>query len=170
MPRAAPDIFFSQLILDYLATDESQAAGIPDADALPRTILDAGLVQRVPALIISAQEQSGGSHAKRCIHVLCVILFQNRSHGDDAANDAASLQHSTERVQAAEWLDVIESRIMDRAALGEFIKALPDERRDGFRIQKTRRLPQPNLERKTNVKLELFCAFEIDVVWYPQAA
>jgi hypothetical protein len=168
MARPSSDLFFSQLFVDYLSTDESAAAGVPD---IPKAVMDKGTVAAVPALIVQANERNGAGSYRRSLDLVCGLIFYNRPEGDDAADDAESLAHSTLRATAAGYLDLIESRLMDRAAFDAFLATLPDERRDGWRILKYKRTAQPSIEREKKEALEttIFCAFELEVLWHPVA-
>lgn len=167
MPRNAPDLFFADLVRDYLADAASVTAGVPDDDTVPKSVLDAGEVQKIPALVVTAEEAGQGTSYHRIIQVVCGLLLQNRATGSDAAADAASLAYSTPRDTAAQYLDAIESRLLDLSALSTYLGTLSESVRDGFVILKARRLPQPRLKREDNKpdRLTLLCAVEFHILW-----
>lgn len=167
MARSSPDLFIAQIVLEYLQHADSITAGVPSAATLPKIIMDAGALHTVPGLVIASQETAGGTTSRRVVQVMTALLFKNRSTGSDAAADAVSLAASITRAAAAEMLDAIESRLMDRAAFGTFLATLSDARRDGFQILKVRRLPQPEVKRedKPTTHHTLMLAFEFQLHW-----
>lgn len=170
MDRASADFFFSQVILEYLHHDDSIAAGVPGNEDLHKLVLDSGEIQELPGLVITTGEVEGGSSYKRVLNVILALLYHNRATGADAPQDAASLARSITRERASQMQDAIESRLMDRAAFGAFLGALPPERREGWSITKWRRLPQPPQKRqeKPTPYQSLMMAFELQVFWSRQ--
>lgn len=169
MSRPAPDFFLAKLMLDYLIASAG-VADVPDEETLPKVVMGDADLGRLPGFILSGKELSG-SQIKRSIHIMGGLLFRRRATGPDAAQDAASLARSQEFIEASRQLNALESRMIDRAALGEFILTLDDAMRDGFRILKIHRLHQPDLSfKKDAAEAALFCAVQIDIVWYPETA
>lgn len=172
MARSSADLFLAQIVLEYLQHANSLTAGVPSAATLPKIIMDAGTLQTIPGLVIEAQEATGGTTSRRVVQVMAALIFKNRSTGSDAANDAVSLAASITRAAAAEMLDAVESRLMDRAAFSTFLAGLSTTRRDGFQILKVRRLPQPEVKRedKPTTHHTLLLAFEFHLHWARQIA
>lgn len=171
MARATADLFFSQVLLEFLQHADSEAAGVPAEAVLPKLVMDSGQLQTLPGLVISAEEAPGSSQHKHVLNFVLAILFKNRAVGEDAATDAASLGRSMTATEAAQMLDAVESRLMDRAAFGAFLAGLSEERRTGWKILKWRRLAQPQLRRqeKPTAHQTRMCAFEMQVVWSRQS-
>ena len=171
MPRASADLFFAQVILEYLQDAGSIAAGVPGDEDLQKLILDSGHLQELPGLVITAGEVDGGNAQRRVLNIILALLYRNRAMGDDAPKDAATLARSMTREQASRLQDAIESRLMDREAFGAFLAALPPERREGWSITKWRRLAQPPQKRLENPtpRQSLMMAFEMQVVWRRQS-
>lgn len=169
--RPSSTLYFAQLMLDYLNADASRAAGVPDETTLPKIVLDSGTLQKIPGLVITAQEVNGSTHGKRVVQVVFALLYQNRASGPDAATDAASLAHSTLFIAAARMHDLIASRLADRAAFRAWL-ATRDTASEGVRLMHYRRLPDPVLKRedKPTPRHELMCAVELQALWLPQRA
>ena len=168
-PRPSAPLFFSQLMLDYLNSADSLAAGVPTAAELPRVVLDAGTIQTVPGLVITAQEQSGGASAKKVMHVMFAVLYQLRASGADAAADAASLAHSTTFIAASRMHDLVASRLANVAAFRAFLNTTTT-RDSGVQIMHYRRLKDPDMQRedKPTPRHELMCAVEVQALFLPQ--
>lgn len=172
MARTSPNFFFAQILLEYLRHADSVAAGVPSDAELQKLILDSGELQELPGLVITAAEADGGSTGKRVLHIVFALLYRNRASGVDAAQDTASLARSITTERASQIQDAVESRLMDRKALGDFIAGLPEDRRTGFSIMKWRRLTQPSLKRqdKPTPHMTILQAFEMQVFWSRQSA
>lgn len=124
-----PDLLLAQLILEYLQSPGSIAAGVPAEDVLPKDVMDSGKPPVYPSLIIAAKEQ--GSRGARRTIVLCPMVLTWLKSSDPAAANVAS---QTTRLQASEWLNAVDQRLRDYDKLGAFLSALPEARRAGWQL------------------------------------
>lgn len=169
--RPSSALYFAQLVLDYLAHADSITAGVPDADTLPKIVLDSGTLQTIPGLVITAEEINDSTHVKRVIQVVCALLYHNRATGSDAAADATSLARSTPFIEAARMHDLISSRLADVASFRTWL-ATRDTAAEGVHVLHYRRLADPQLQRedKPTPRHQLMTAVQFQAVWRPQSA
>lgn len=121
-----PDLFLAQLVLEYLATAESAAKGVPD---IPKDLMDSGKEIARPSLVIAAREddkQSGGG--KRVVRVTPILATWLKAAG----NDAVPVESQTTREQASTWLRAIDDRLRDEEAFADWLATLPAERLEGM--------------------------------------
>lgn len=124
--NTTPDLFIAQLLRDYLADEDSIAAGVPDEDTLPKVVMDTAKDPDLPSIVVAAKEiESRGP--RRTLDVQVLLLTRLK-----AASGAASSAEFTTRAAAAAWLEKIDERLRNKTALRAYIEALPDESRDGW--------------------------------------
>lgn len=168
MSRLSPDIFFSQLIVDYLNCAASATAGVPDNTTLPKVRIDSGVLRTLPGLVVSAHEVGKSTDAKKTMHIMVTLLFRLPKVGTDAASDEASLAVVTQRETISQWGNSVESRLKDGAGLSAFFATLDSTRTAGWTILKRRSSTCPPEEHDTQKEsLTLFIATEWDILWLP---
>ena len=122
-----PDLFVANLIRDFLADEDSIAAGVPNDATLPKVVMDNAKDPALPSIVVAAKEVENRG-PRRTIDVQVLLLTRLKA-GDVGA--AVSTQFTT-RTQAGEWLEAIDHRLRSYQALKTWIEALPDERRIGW--------------------------------------
>lgn len=126
-----PALFLCQLFADYLGTEESITAGIPAAAVLPVQIMDNGLNPLFPSLVIAAKEDKSLGY-RPTVEVSFMLLTSIRSEAVGAVENAKE----TTRQQASEWLNIIQQRLQDRAALSTFLGGLDESLSEGWTFRK----------------------------------
>lgn len=167
--RVTPDVFFAQIVPDFLNTSESIGWGVPDNNTLPKKRMDDGTKMVLPQLTFTASEgQSKGS--LRVVTVMGLLMAVLRNSDPDAPTDAASLSRTLTRDTAASYLDLVESRLRNLPAFYDYIATLTDAQRDGWKILKIVTLQQPKVEREKDAihQMTLAHALEIHFLWAAQ--
>jgi len=167
--RPSPDVWFANLVLGFLSSSDSLAFGIPDDTTLSKQRMDSGKKMSVPQLTIVASEgTSKGS--LRVVTVMGLLMAILRNSDADAPTDEASLGKTMTRDTAAGYLDLIESRLRNRAAFYDYLATLDDADKKGWQILKIVTLQQPKVEREKEGMREmtLACALEIHFLWAAQ--
>lgn len=125
--NTTPDLFIANLIRDYLADEDSIAAGVPNNETLPKVVMDTAKDPDMPSIVVAAKEV-GNRGPRRTIEVQVLLLTRLKA-GDVGA--AVSDQFTT-RAAASAWLEKIDERLRNKSALKTYIEALPDESRVGW--------------------------------------
>lgn len=126
MPDTSPSLFIAQLFVDYLSTEESHAAGVPE---ITIGVMDSGRTPDFPSIIIAAKEEKSRGLCKTVEVDLLLLTWLK-------AAAAATSAVETTREQASEWLNVIDMRLQDRAALKAWLEALSEDRRENWTFRK----------------------------------
>lgn len=114
---------FAQLVLEYLDTAESHAAGVPTSDVCPLFIVDHGGDKPSTCLIVEGVDR-GGNRVKE----IAVVVTHHMQLGVDESSCQVSAEIS------AAWLGAIESRLRNAAAWWLWLASLPPERRAGWAL------------------------------------
>ena len=125
------DFYLATLFLDYLSHADSITAGVPDADTLPKQIMDAGLKPTFPSLVITASEQ-GSMGPRRTVLITVMILTWLKANDEGAAD----VEEQTTSLQASAWIAKISARLRDREAFKEWHASLPTERTENLALLK----------------------------------
>lgn len=129
--ETTPDLFVAHLLLDYLASDDSIAAGVPDDTALPKWVMDTGKEPPRPVMVVAAKED-GSRGARRVVEVSVIICTWLKA--DDA--NAAPVASQTTRIEAMAMLTQIDQRLRDHTAFSAWLASLSEERRTGWTFMK----------------------------------
>lgn len=145
------DLLFANLVLDYLKTAASQAAGVPNASQCQLLIVDHDGEKPSRCLIVAGLDR-GGNRVKQ----IAVIITNHISLGTDVKK--------VSRTQSAAWLGAIEKRLRDDKALWNFIATLPADRRTGFEIDHWSFPSLGEIRREENGEAEDAVAIQFDVM------
>jgi hypothetical protein len=127
MPEVSPSLFLAQLFRDYLSTEESQMAGIPDA--LNITVMDSGKTPDFPSLVVAAKEEKSRGLCKTVDVDLLLLTWLRAPEAVESATE-------TTRQQASEWLNAIDARLQNRTAFKTWLATLEEERLEYWTFRK----------------------------------
>lgn len=124
-----PDLFLAQLIRDYLADTETDAAD----DGITKAVMDNGLEPERPSILIAAREDEAQSRGPRRVLQVSIMLL-TWLKADDAG--AAAVTQFTTRSEAMALLYALDKRLRNVAAFSTWLADLAEERLDGYTILK----------------------------------
>lgn len=127
MPEVSPSLFLCQLFRDYLSTEDSREAGIPEE--LTITVMDSGKTPDFPSLVIAAKEEKSRGLCKTVDVDLLLLTWLRAPEAVESAKETA-------RQQASEWLNAIDARLQDRAAFKTWLATLAEERLTNWTFRK----------------------------------
>ena len=165
MARPSPDFLFAKIVHGYLGSAASQAAGVPAS--VPLVLMDDGKAERLPCLLVAGMEDKDSkTAARRVVKVTCMLFYRLQNQDADAPTDAASRAQVTTRQQASEWMDAIESRLCNLAALEAYLATLSDAERSGWSILAYRPESTESVKRdKDDQGQSLACNVRICLAW-----
>ncbi len=117
------DLLLANIVLDYLKTAASQAAGVPTAGQCPLLIVDHDGDKPSNCLIVDGLDR-GGNRMKQ----IAVVITHHCQLGTD--DDSAQIP----RAQSAAWLGSIEKRLRDESAFWAFLASIAASRRVGWEL------------------------------------
>ena len=167
MPRPSPDFLFAKFNHGYLGTVASRTAGVPAEATVPLVLMDDGKAERLPCLLVAGMEDKDSKTAvKRVVKITTMLFYRLKNQDADAPTDDASLLQVTTRAQASEWMDAVESRLCNLAALSAYIATQPEEMRSGWSIMAYRPESTESVKRdKDDQGQSLSCNVRICLAW-----
>lgn len=168
MARSSPDLLMAQILHGYLDTAESRAQGVPAAADCELLLMDAGLAERVPAMLVAGTELKGKKSAGRRTVVVTVFLQALLKNQDaDAPQDEESLAQVKTRPEVAVWLDAVESRLRDTTSLSAYMATLDASVKAGWTVMNYQPLGQEEMKREKEWMFSHSCSVEITLAWPP---
>jgi hypothetical protein len=123
----------ASIIRGYLDTNASRSAGVP---AIPVRRMDDGTAAVTPRLVVSADQDGDGSTRIVDVHVSL--------HGMLGSGTG-----QTTGDQASQWMQAVELRCKDRAALDTYVGTLTELERTGYQVLRLTFPAPPQIDRET---------------------
>jgi hypothetical protein len=149
----APDLALSTLVLAYLRTADSQAAGVPNDAACPLQIVDNGAEKPANTMIVSGVESGSGK-----AHTVMVMIKHSFMPG------TASEDGQVTRTQSSTWLRAIDNRLRDHASWWAWLATQSAALRLGFEILHISHPAAADITRDENNEAEAAVAIAFDLV------
>lgn len=151
MARPSPDYLLGKIIHGFLGSVASRAAGVPAEADVPLVLMDDGMPERLPALVVKgAEDKSSKTACKRVVDVTCFLFYMVQVTGPDAPTDDESLKQVMTREAAAVMADKVESRLRNKAAFATYLATLTTDERTGWGILKYHPMPAEEMRREKN--------------------